>query len=657
MAQKITFSTYSQDPSNTKMLLNFTSLSGNRIDFKHTLTKDFQFYIFHLTDKIYSNVKNKTGVAEVISNPFYISERVAFTAFLSNFEFEFSGDFLKNTYHLFQLKNRKQQLTIGWEDNLDFAEKKGSEAYLIALVKDLKSVLDTQLIAANRPENCRFIAQFLFRIATKINDAFAKETAINYFFLMWKYFLLDTNNYEAHFSELKALLIQLCQENKDPKSGLSSGFFELKNQQDLLQVLGRTNVKAKVVVCLQIFLECGLFLHPDEVLRKKTEFVNKCHNKIGNSALHWQQLLEGLGHKPNLMVIQLLHLRGLFADEPFVTDIFSHVIVGKSESWYQQVRMILEQVQQFDLLSILLIEQLKNAPNRAEELHRFFKSQKRTIEQNPHLFQNILREYFLLLDFNSKESQEILAWVIGRQDEALLAIFNECFEREEDFEEPSRNKQILYNSLYNAMKESDLLKGDNIVVAGVLGVGLKSDSYDDVEQVVIYLKQVTSKMSAEQLYNFYDWIFLEIFEQVKTRNDQAQILRLIVQKYEASRGDILALYVESLFECVRLQKRPELFAEFLAIYASLDFHKIPLTAHIETELETILLDLFTRMSSRQLSNWDTFINKDAKQKDRVIIKAVWERLRTDVVVRKERTVGGKLKKLFKKVWSLGFSRK
>ncbi|MDR0537650.1 MAG: hypothetical protein LBH04_06380 [Tannerellaceae bacterium] len=406
LANLLTFTTYSIDPTQNNFVIAATSTEGNRFDFYNDMAYKFQFYIFNFALPKFSPIEYFSIYADIANTALSISydQFEKLQSFFNNYNYPAIKKDIDVVYKLFAASGEGTQFNGDWQELLQFMLQHAKDESLKLFITAYKNYLEKNV--ANIYLENQNIEKF-FSLLVDIIKRTRNRTDLEAVFELYQTWL-----YESILSEKgkinNQIYLQDIQERNELifkqlqvfKSEFSSLFFTDKNIKSLCSAISDSQEYSFATYIISvIFQNVSLCQYDIAQLFKMLSFNEIKSVLLANSELKRQMifLCTNLTDKNNFISILIY----FSADLPpqILLSIAEQNIVNAS-SLYSQVKEIGNRNLLLDLFSYFQANNLITK-TETEKLIQFADKEQYT-SQLPHLIEQFEKQ----ISIEKLETQE-----------------------------------------------------------------------------------------------------------------------------------------------------------------------------------------------------------------------------------------------------------
>ena len=640
LAQQLTFTTYSIDPTNNNFVLAATSNEGSRFNFFNEVACNHQYFVFNFLSNRFSALDYSSSYAEAANTAITIKYElfVKLQSFFDGFNYPCIKKDIDVIYKLFVAQENKTNSYVEWYELLSFISLYGKDENIKNFFSDYKTFLLNTLdtLSTNKEEIAKFFALLVNVYKQTQNNA---DFALIFdLYLMWLFDQQFGDDENEYFS--KENILSLLEKNEGIVNHLlqlgdtfSRNFFSENAFDRLYNSLSGCFHNFSAFVLSVIFQNLTLSGYRTEQLFCLRSFRKIADVFAENNGLD-RRLLFFFSHIDSQRVVPFLDYLSADLSSGQLLNIVKLGTV-KTDLLYNQVKDT-RNTKMFISLTPYFIDSTQNKRNRFTDMQSFLSTKQVSSAQYDFLIQSYTQS-------NKKLAKDELVELIQ------LAEAKSCFERL-----PALIEQ--YESL---VKISDTIsKRDAIVISELLSIKQNHDI--ETKNLVCELctvliditqKKVTTVLNVFKSFNFkmesisveicnlfMARLFNLIIPLIEKTKDYYYILIFIdnqsASSFSAFQKELVAYHNNNSKDLRTI----ELFIKF---YLNLSDYKLEIDEKWESRIRELIVTILVKSNQSVFDSLNLHFS-DKKNDHAKEWKALWD----EAVEKRGNTLSGVFKKYF-----------
>ena len=646
LANDITFSTYSFDPSNNNSLICATSKEGNRFNFYNEAAYQYQYYIFNTMINKYSEIKISSLYAEIANTALTVSYEkfLKFHDFFNNFNYNTINNKIDIIYKIFTVNEEKTQFQPDWQEILEFINQYANENYIrefLSIYTEFLEKVLSNIILDNVPTKI-FFSQILTIVkrTKSINDY--KITFDLY--LTWLNMIVFCNEGE-NANEVYMQRILSCNEMIVGQylvfdNYFISNYFSNETLNSLYNYLSDTEISSFFTYLLAIiFQNVQLCKYSFDRIFENPSFLLmvKQYGKLRDHC-------DGL--KLLLSSIYDIALYSFILDKfsPYLTANNLLSIVQSSDKNTIKPEELFRFIKikgNIELLIVLMPYYFANTFNKSTcfwDLVEYFKSK----QLSSHHYEILIGSYLNNIKLIKNEIPDLTHFAVQKDCINILPELIEAFESTISFNFP-RNEDFSFVS------EVILIKGkykistkNNITELYNLLIDLKSNKLHDVLIVLGKINTDLNKLSIEKLTPFISAFFSYLIPLVSREKDFHNIFAFIsIIKY----NNTLTIFHSEMLNYLNKNKKTSIINVLIEYYLGIDQYYLETDINERNKIEKFIVAVLLKLDDSALNN----LNETYSKKKHSNIKK-WEFIWSKIAEQKDNYFSNRLNKYFNSIF-------
>lgn len=524
IAKSITFSTYSLDPINSNLVLNHTLSEGTRFDFQNTRARDFQYFIFDIQNKNFSQIELAYQFSDFVPFAFSIDEGklLDFHTFLERFNYEFPNEELDHALGLFNIlasNTKYENLNFETLTNfvefiskydqgnvakqlLDLIKLKDNNYYLIKILPDFDALI--------------FFLKFLFGTIEKEEDDSLKSFACEFYSDTIISFLDNEGNGIAQENISKFLSFN--------DSVLALPFSKKEVFVDHLLAPQRLGLIEEIVsdveqnrdesyphFCAGILYANYLkHFYRNNKSQFLTEFLSKKIVALAQHENHLFKILKEISDDTSLFSNQIIGFRKSLniqkINDENLLEAFLTLFKERSDQWQESIKQNLHKEEEIEFLLRLILEQFDKKSNK----HSFFvenlNQYNSLFEKEPERFKDLFFKYLhsLNIEKNMEFTMEFLDYTSNIKSRNFNQSLIEKLERKLDAIHFEKLDPTLVTAIESKKRFNKIVTSTNRLSVVYIGHHLKSEK-TPLSELILRLNDDGEIKSVDKI-SLFSWI-------------------------------------------------------------------------------------------------------------------------------------------------------